>query len=120
MAYHQHIAADAGAVTATLIAGLEIEFGKAAGTALAARFLEAEAAEFHWDARCEERWLGGYEGADDDGDIELDRVAIRGRIDGTWFAAICIVDGEGDVHGMQARRILGSARAARKAMADAR
>lgn len=106
-------------VMAKLIAGLEIEFGGGAAAALADRFLAAETLDFHWDARMSERWLGSYEGLDDD-DIELDRIAIFGRLDGRWFAAICIVDGDGAVHGMTARRIVRSETTARKAWSDAR
>ena len=104
---------------AALIAGLELEFGAAAGAALAAWFLAAEAPDFHWDARVSERWLGSYEGQDDD-EFELDRVAICGRLDGEWFAAICIVDGDGMAHGMMGNRIFGTERQARRAIAHAR
>ncbi|WP_245942020.1 hypothetical protein [Sphingomonas gilva] len=38
-------------VMAALVAGLEIEFGSGAGRVLAKRFLEAEEADFNWDAR---------------------------------------------------------------------
>ena len=61
--------------------------------------LAAEEADFHWDARLSERWVGAYYSADED-EIELDRVAIFGRIDGRWFAAISIIDGDGMPHGM--------------------
>ena len=86
-----------------LVAGLEIEFGRPAGRALAERFLAAEEVDFHWDARSRERWIGGYESLDDDA-LELDRVAIIGRLDGAWFVAVCIVDGDGQPHGMSGRR----------------
>lgn len=119
MAQVQHVGAGADRVMAALVAGLEIEFGRGAGAALAARFLEAEDVDFHWDARSEERWLGSYEGGDDD-DLALDRVAIMGRLDGRWFAAICIVDGEGEAHGMLGRRWLATAKAARSAFENAR
>lgn len=102
-----------------LIAGLELEFGKTAGAALAQRFLAAEACDFHWDARDEERWLGAYESVDDDED-ELDRIAICGTLNGAWFVAQMIVDGEGRPHGMLGRRAFRSRKSARKALADAR
>lgn len=82
-----------------LSAGLEIEFGRPAGRALAERFLAAEEVDFHWEARSRERWIGSYESLDES-DLELDRVAILGRLDGAWFVAVCIVDGEGHPHGM--------------------
>ena len=62
-----------------------------------------------------ERWLGAYE-SDDAEDIWLDRVAICGQLDGTWFAATMIVDGDGQAHGMLGCREFGSERAARDAM----
>jgi hypothetical protein len=62
-------------VLATLIAGLEIEFGRGASEGLAQHFLDAEELDFRWDARDTERWLGTYESVDED-DFALDRVAI--------------------------------------------
>jgi hypothetical protein len=105
----------ADAVSA-LILGLEREFGSDAGRALADRFLAAEDTDFCWEARVEERFLGSYDSLDEE-DLELDRVAIFGRLDGGWFTGICIVDGEGHAHGMISQRRFGSAKAARKAWA---
>ncbi len=119
MSMVQQIGVASDRVMATLIAGLEIEFGRGAGEGLAQRFLDAEEVDFCWDARVEERWLGAYEGGDSD-DFWLDRVAIYGRLDGCWFAATMIVDGDGSAHGMLGCRRLGSRKAARKAMVSAR
>ena len=105
-------------VVEALVAGLELEFGRGAGEALAHRFLEAEEADFHWDARIEERWIGAYEGADD-GDFELDRIAICGRLDGRWFCATMLVDGDGNAQGMMGCRQFGSLVRARDAMVHA-
>lgn len=105
-------------IIATLVAGLEIELGRGAGDALAHRFLYAEESDFLWDARGEERWLGFYESFGED-DLELDRIAIWGRLDGCWFMAIMLVDGEGRPHGTIAKRICHSRDIAQKAMADA-
>lgn len=105
-------------VMAALISGIELEFGRGAAEGLAQRFLAAEECDLHWDARVEERWIGTYESADSD-DFELDRVAICGRIDGHWFAAMCIVDGDGRAHGMIGKRPFRSADAARQAFAIA-
>jgi hypothetical protein len=102
-----------------LIAGLESEFGKGAGRGMAARFLAAEDTDFHWASRVSERFLGAFESLDDE-DVELDRVAIVGRLDGSWFTSICIVDGEGHPHGMICRRAFGSEEDARKGWCDAR
>jgi hypothetical protein len=106
-------------VMAALVAGLEIEFGRGAGEALAHWFLEAEEADFRWDARIGERWLGTYEGPDD-GEFELDRIAIFGKFDGRWFTATMIVDGEGLPHGMLGQQTFRSERLARQAYAEAR
>lgn len=118
MAAFQQIGSGSDRVMAALIAGLEIEFGHEAGAALAARFLAAEGPDFHWDARVSERWLGAYESVCDE-DLELDRVAICGRLDGEWFAATCIVDGEGMAHGMIGHRVFRTERQARRAFAYA-
>ena len=105
-------------VLETLRAGLEIEFGQGAGEALAHRFLKAEEIDFHWDARIEERWIGTYESTEET-DFELDRIAICGRLDGTWFCATMLVDGDGEAYGMTGCRTFGSLADARKAMLDA-
>lgn len=107
-------------VRATLVSGLVQEFGHDVGAALAQRFLDAEEADFHWDARRSERWLGSYDASGEDGDFELDRVAIIGRFEGLWFVALCIIDGDGCPHGLLGRRTFASERAARRAYADAR
>lgn len=118
MAQLQSISAASDRVMAALISGLEIEFGRGAGEALAYRFLEAEEVDFHWDARVQERWIGAYHNVDDD-DFELDRVAILGWLDGRWFVATMIVDGEGNAHGMLGHRAFGSKAAAQKAYGGA-
>lgn len=118
MTAFQPISVASERVVSALIAGLEIEFGRGAGEALAHRFLEAEEVDFHWDARIEERWIGQYASADDD-EIELDRVRIVGRLDGRWFVAVMIVDGDGNAHGMMGKRRLGRRGDAFRAFADA-
>jgi len=105
-------------VMAALVSGLELEFGRGAGAALAHRFLDAEEADFRWDARVEERWIGTYEGIEDDG-LALDRIAICGRLDGNWFCAIMLVDGDGQAHGMMGCRQFRSLVRARDAMLHA-
>ena len=114
----QQIGAASDRVMATLVAGLEIEFGRGAGAALAARFLDAEDADFRWEARQFERWLGSYASNDDD-DLLLDRVAVCGCLDGTWFTSTMIVDGDGAAHGMLGCRTFGSEKSARAAFVAA-
>ena len=118
MGMYQSIGTASDRVMARLMAGLEIEFGRGAGEALAHRFLEAEETDFLWDARIEERWLGSYESIDDD-DLELDRIAICGRLDGRWFVSVMLVDGDGAAHGTMAKRFCRSRRSAHEAMIDA-
>lgn len=118
MSMYQSIGTASDRVMATLMAGLEIEFGRGAGEALAQRFLDAEETDFLWDARIEERWIGSYESIDDD-DLELDRIAICGRLDGRWFASVMLVDGDGMAHGTMGKRCFRSRRSAHEAMVDA-
>jgi len=113
----QNIGTASDHVMATLVSGLEIEFGRGAGEALAHRFLEAEESDFCWDARVQERWIGAYESIDED-ENELDRVAIWGRLDGKWFVAMMIVDGDGNAHGIIGKRTFGRRCDAEKAFAE--
>jgi len=112
MGMNTGIGATSDRVMAALVSGLEIEFGRGAGEALAQRFLEAEEVDFTWEARIEERWIGAFESIEET-DCELDRVAILGRLDGRWFVATMIVDGDGNAHGMIGKRTCESERAAR-------
>lgn len=114
MTMFQPISHNVDRVMATLIAGLELEFGRGAAEGLAQRFIDAEDVDFHWEARIEERWIGSYEAQDEDA-FDLDRVAILGQIHGRWFVAMCIVDGDGMAHGMMGRQAFLNAAAARKA-----
>ena len=118
MSMLQSIGVASDRVMAALISGLEIEFGRGAGEALAHRFLEAEEVDFHWDVRVQERWIGTYESTDEE-NPELDRVKIFGRLDGEWFVAVMIVDGDGDAHGMMGKRTFGGEREACAAFAQA-
>ena len=117
MTMFQPISAASDHVMAALVSGLEVEFGCDAGEGLADHFLEAEESDFLWDARLQERWIGVYQSCDEDG-IELDRVRIIGRLDGSWFVAMMIVDGDGHPHGVTERRNLGTQQAALAAFAD--
>lgn len=116
MSMMQNVSVASDRVMAALIAGLELEFGRGVAEGLAQRFIEAEDSDFCWDARIRERWLGAYAMLDED-EIELDRVAIMGRLDGRWFVAICIVDGDEMPHGMMGRRTSSSRRMAEAAFA---
>ena len=106
-------------VLAALVAGLDMEFGRGAGIALADHYIDAEESDFLWEMRVSERWLGNYEGSEDE-DLELDRVAIIGRWEGRFYVAVSIVDGDGMVHGLMARRDFGSEDEAKEAFARMR
>ena len=82
------------------------------------RFLEAEEADFRWDARVDERWIGAYESIDD-AEFEVDRIAICGQLDGQWFCATMLVDGDGQARGMMGCRQFRSLVRAREAMLHA-
>jgi len=65
---------------------------------MADRILEAEAADYLWEARVKERYLGqhfdvGFDDSEDE--RELSRIAIVSFLGGLWYAASCLVDGEG-------------------------
>lgn len=104
-------------VMAALVSGLEVEFCHDVGESLAHRFLEAEETDFLWDARVRERWICADESADDE-DIDLDRVRIFGQLDGRWFVAVMIVDGDGNAHCVISKREFGRRRQAWAAFAD--
>jgi hypothetical protein len=98
-----------------LLAGLQAEYGHAGAIELATHFLEAEAADFHWESRVAERWLGPCEALEDDNE-ELERIAIAGELRHVWFVAICLVDGDGAITSMHGLRLVGSARDAHEAL----
>ena len=114
----QPISVASDRVMAALVSGLEIEFGHGVGEALAHRFLEAEETDFLWDAREQERWIGAYDSTNDE-EIDLDRVRIFWRLDGKWFVAVMIVDGDGNPHGLMGKREFGRRQQALAAFADA-
>lgn len=102
-----------------LVQGLESRFGQSEGRALAEHFLGAERADFYWQARRRERFLGAYESLDDDEDRALDRVAIIGFWQGRWFVATCLVNGDGAVDSLIAWRHFAQASDAEKAFGNA-
>lgn len=77
------------------IDALRAEFGGI----LADRILEAEAADFLWESRVRERYLGQHVDAFPDGESliqDVSRIAVLSFLDSHWCAAICLIDGEGD------------------------
>jgi hypothetical protein len=68
------------------------------GGVLAQRVIEGEAADFLWESRVRERYLGQHFELIDDKDLscqEVSRIAFLSFLDGRWHAGICLVDGEG-------------------------
>ena len=96
MAYAAQIPAS-NSVYERLASGLEREFGSGAAAALAERFIEAEGADFHWEARVRERLLGAYESLEEE--ELLERFAVLGWLGDRYFVAVLIVD---DRHAAQA------------------
>ena len=108
------ISAIASARCDALVEGLRAEFG----AILADRILEAEAADYLWEARLKERYLGQHIDVgfgDFEDERELARVAILSCLSGLWYAASCLVDGEGMAVDLLWKRTFGSREAAEAA-----
>lgn len=74
-----------------LLRDLAQEFGYEGIVATAARIIDAEWADFHWDGRIAEQNIGGFENFDGN-EQTLERVAILGYFQDRYYTAICIVD----------------------------
>ena len=88
----------AGDAYARLVDGLRMELGCSDIGALAERIFEAEKADFHWQARVRERYLGQHfelDFGDEDASDDLSRIAILSFLGQRWHAGICLVDGDG-------------------------
>ena len=116
---YQTIGMASAQVLNRLETGCNVAVRRAAGEAIDRQILASEEADFHWDARLSERWVGAYYRADED-EIELDRVTIVGWIDGHWFAATSIIDGDGMPHGITRRRAFDTRHEAERAFDRAR
>ena len=119
MTMYQTIGMASAQVLNRLETGNKIAERRTAGEVICRLILASDEADFYWDARLSERWLGAYWSADDD-DIDLDRVAIVGRIDGQWFAATSIIDGDGMPRAMANRRAFDTKHEAERAFEHAR
>ncbi|HVA14046.1 MAG TPA: hypothetical protein VNF99_12400 [Stellaceae bacterium] len=76
-----------------LLEDLAQAFGSDGLASTAARIIEAEQADFHWEGRIAEMNLGAFESFDEE-DERFARVAILGYFHGNYYVAICIVDDE--------------------------
>ncbi|MGE5562724.1 MAG: hypothetical protein ACM3ZV_05365 [Bacillota bacterium] len=101
------------------IDALRAEFGGI----LADRILEAEPADFLWESRVLERYLGQYVDAlpgDESMSEDVSRVAFLSVLDGRWHAGICLVDGEGAAVDLLWKRAFGAGEEAEYAFIHAR
>ena len=106
-----------------LVRELQAEFLHGDVGALADRIVEAEAADFYWEARVRERYLGQHFGLNDDADDageELARVAMLSFFARRWHVGACLVDGEGLSAGLLWRRSFARRSDAEAAFARAR
>lgn len=87
-----------------IVSGLESSVGRRAAEGLARQFIEAERADFYWEARIAERWIGAYERLDEeegrDWGEALDRVAVFGLLDGHYYVAVVLLDGQEGVEAL--------------------
>lgn len=93
------------------------------GGVLTERVIEAEAADFLWESRVRERYLGQHIDAFDHDDVssdEVSRIAFLSFLDGWWHAGICLVDGEGSAIELLWKRTFGSSGDAEVAFVEAR
>jgi hypothetical protein len=106
-----------------LVRELQAEFRYDDVDALADRIVESEAADFYWEARVRERYLGqhfDYDGDEDGLEDELARVAILSFFRRCWHVGACLVDGEGRAVGLLWRRSFGYLAEAESVFASAR
>jgi hypothetical protein len=94
-----HLSANGIDTFAALVLTLEAEFGSSETAGLAVHYCDAEAADFHWEARQMERHLSAYQSLDETRD-DLESIRIIGFLNERWFVATCIVDGDGAVQDM--------------------
>lgn len=79
---------------ARLYAGLQLEFECHDVKAIADRIVGSEEADFLWEARVAERYLGQYVEVDSETD-EFARMAIISFLAGRWHVGVCLIDGDG-------------------------
>ena len=106
-----------------LVRELQEEFRYGDVGALADRIVESEAADFYWEARIRERYLGQHFDYDDDeagADDELVRVVILSYVRQRWHVGACLIDGEGRAVGLLWRRSFADFAEAEAAFARAR
>lgn len=81
-----------------LVEGLRLEHGCRDIAAIAERILEGERADFHWQARTRQRYLGQHfalDFGDEDAGEDISRIAILSFLGGRWHVGLSLVDGNG-------------------------
>lgn len=71
--------------------------------AISSFFIDAELADFCWNARQRAAWIGEYLSFEDEAET-LDRVAILSEIEGRYHVGIALVDGDGCVQDLRRHR----------------
>jgi hypothetical protein len=93
------------------------------GGILADRIVETEAADFLWESRVLEHYLGQHVDAipgDESMSEDVSRVAFLSLLDGCWHAGICLIDGEGAAVDLLWKRTFDSPEEAEYAFVHAR
>jgi hypothetical protein len=102
---------------ACLLAELTEEVGSVEAQHLADRIVEAESADFHWEARFAEKNLGAFESWGEE-EKTLTKVAIIGCFRERYYVATCLVSSERRVHTLLRLRYCESVESAQKAFED--
>lgn len=91
-----------------LLASLQREFDGAADMPMAREIVAREAVDFHWEARIEAVRLGAVEALDDDAGL-LECWQVLGVLEGRWFVAKLLIDGDHCARNLLGVRRFGSA-----------
>ena len=97
--------------------------GRSSAAYLRSACSPAEAADFLWESRLRERYLGQHIETLDDEQFssgEVSRIAFLSFLDRRWHAGICLVDGEGAALDLLWTRTLASSEEAEIAFVQAR
>lgn len=85
---------------AALLADLANGLDAADAAMIARHFVDCELADFCWNARQREVWIGEYQSFDDEVGTR-DRIAILSEFDGRFHVGIALVDGDGCIHDLR-------------------
>jgi hypothetical protein len=88
---------------AALLADLTTGLAATDAATIARYFIDIELADFCWNARQREAWIGEYQSLDDEVGM-LDRIAILSDFDGRFHVGIALADGDGCIHDLRQHR----------------